>query len=375
MSVISDWFSRLFSKTANHYVFAPIPAERQDRPVKGVTLKAEEHYFRIWVSEMFLKDDRRLFREFVPVVHSAINLTFGTSSGHQQELPYVAGPLQIGLGSTLGKGVQINHPLTNQLPFRGGLITVSAGLVAYKRNDYFQGFLGILNDVSGLFNVGQLSSTIKVVGGVADGIQNLLGAGDKDVHLVYFEGFGGETDSGGSSFESGYRAIIQADARTFDKSKLYVKESGLCYGNSLASSLPLEGYDYMLLRFEVTDHRDDFRSFEEFARLIAEAIKAGLEDKSKGDEIIKGAKSLAFASPDLTLVDRIRVGKAIQKEYEETLTSLERVERPEKDRTESFNEAVKGIPVSLAKNRLEEAFESGRLDYHKFMKVVETCEN
>src|SRR5690554_4208579 len=122
---LSDWFQRLVQKDAQHYVYERIPAtpERQDNPEPSVTLEAESHYVRIWLAEMFLNDDRRLFREYVPVVHSTVRLSFGGKPS--QELPYIAGPQNIGLGTTLGRGVQLNHPLTNLVPFKGGSLAVS----------------------------------------------------------------------------------------------------------------------------------------------------------------------------------------------------------------------------------------------------------
>lgn len=44
------------------------------RDFKEVEVSAEAHYFRVWLAEMFLCDDHRLFRGFVPVVHSVVRL-------------------------------------------------------------------------------------------------------------------------------------------------------------------------------------------------------------------------------------------------------------------------------------------------------------
>jgi hypothetical protein len=310
---VSDWFERLFRKEAVHFVYAPIPASRQDNPVPEVQVQAEKHYFRFWLSEMFLNDDRRLFREYVPVVHSTVRLQFGQKAA--QELPYVAGPQDVGLGSTLGKGVQLDHALTNLLPFRGGMVALAAALVAYKQKDFFQGFMEVLHDVSGLLNVGQLSATLKVVDGAVDGIQSLLGAGEKDVHLLYYKGFGGENAAGGAPLQSGYTAVFRADARKFDPTQLWVKNRQLHYGPSMASAQPLVGYDYMLIRIEAAIARDDFLSFEQFGKLLKDAIREGLSDRAKGDAIIQTALVTAYDSPDLTNADRLRVAKALKQEY------------------------------------------------------------
>jgi hypothetical protein len=269
---------------------------------------------------MFLRDDRRLFRGFVPVVHSVVRLQFGVKPA--LELPYVAGPQDIGLGTTLGEGVQTNHALTNLLPFRGGTFSISAGLLAYKSNDFFEGFSKVLNDVTGLLNVGQLSAALKVVDGAVAGMQNLFGAGDKDVHLLYSQTFGGATGGGGASLRSGYVAVVKADAKSFEKSKLFVKQSRLCFGKNLAEARELDGYDYMLLRIEASTERDDFLTFETFADLLKKAIEEGFKDRAKGDAVISTALLAAWSSPDLTIADRGRVVAALDQIYREALASI-----------------------------------------------------
>lgn len=369
---VADWFQRLVKKDAQHYVYARIPATaaRQDPPIQEVELQAERHYVRFWLAEMFLKDDRRLFREFVPVVHSNVTLRFGSKP--VQELPYVAGPQNVGLGSTLGRGVQLDHPLTNLLPYRGGTLTVAAALLAYQRKDFFQALVEILHDVSGLLNVGQLSSTLKVIDSAVDGVQSLLGAQDKDVHLVYFEGFGGSTAVGGASLKSGYTAVVRANAQRFERDKLFVKDSQLYFGNDLASSRPLDGYDYMVIRTEAATTRDDFLSFDEFGKLLADAIREGFRDRASGDAIIKTAQIAAWASPDLTNADRLRVAKALQAEYERALSGdpADEARSPMDRRLEILNEQILSISPEKATD-VADTLASGempRLD--KFLEMV-----
>ena len=71
---VKGWFKKQWKKSSVHYIHAQIPTAQQDVPVVEVTLEAEKHYFRLWLAEMFLKDDKRVFRSYVPVVHSAVSL-------------------------------------------------------------------------------------------------------------------------------------------------------------------------------------------------------------------------------------------------------------------------------------------------------------
>jgi hypothetical protein len=320
---LSDWFQSLWKKQAEHYVYATIPPERQQPRVEPVRLQAEKHYLRLWLSESFLADDRRLFREYVPVVHSSVRLQFANNPA--QELPFVAGASSLGMGTTLGKGVQLNHALTNLLPFRGGTVAIATALFAYKQKDFFQGFLDVLNEVSGLLNVGQLSATLQVASGAVDGIQSLLGAGEKDGHLLYFQQFGGAAAEGGSPLVSGYQAIIRARAGQFDVAKLWVRDGRLLIGDSADGAKPLEGYDYMLLRVEAADRRDDFLGFPEFSHLLAKAIEKGISNEDEGRKVLETAQIAVWASPDLTQADRARVAIALRDEFRAAVSGTKAV--------------------------------------------------
>ncbi len=364
---LMSWFQDLSRSEAHHLVLAPIPPERQDPPVKEVTLLAEKHYFRVWLAEMFLRDDGHLFRNFVPVVHSVVRLQFADKPA--QELPYVAGPQDLGLGTTtLGRGVQINHALTNLLPFRGGRVSISAGLFAYKSKDFFQGLSQVLHDVTGLLNVGQLSTVLKVVDTAVVGFQNLLGAGDKDVHLLYYQGYGGDTPNGGTSLRSGYVAIINTDEAAFDKNKLFVKRSRLCYGDAIASAKPLNGYDYMLLRIEATEGRDDFLTFDTFSKLLNDAIREGNKDRATGDAIIDTAVVAAWSSPDLTVTDRYRIAKALRDMYEQALPPS----RPAKVRNLSslktqWNKRILSMDIDAAVKKVDSLSREGKISLDRFL--------
>ncbi|WP_371366939.1 hypothetical protein SRRS_10950 [Sporomusa rhizae] len=313
MSLI-DWFANLFVKEAKHYVYAPVTSE-----VEKIVFQEGQHYFRLRLAEMFLKDDRKLFRKVVPVVSSLVSLQFGSIAA--QALPNVAGPLALNLSeSSLGKGVQLNYSLTNLVPYRGGTVSVSAALMSYVSKDYFPAFLSLANNVAGLLTIGQLSATLKVVDSAVGALQDLLDSDDKDIRLVYHNEYAGSDNLGGVSLTSGYFAVIAADAGKFNPAKLFVKNSQLCFGDDLASSQPLTGYDYMLFSVEAALYRDDFRYFTEYNSLLYTAIEKGMTDKAEGDAVIRAGMLAVFKSDDLTYVDKTRVAAALKAEYEERLS-------------------------------------------------------
>lgn len=313
MSLI-DWFANLFVKEAKHYVYAPVPSE-----VEKIVFQEGQHYFRLRLAEMFLKDDRKLFRKVVPVVSSLVSLQFGSNAA--QQLPNIAGPLALNLNeNSLGKGVQLNYSLTNLVPYRGGTVSVSAALLAYVSKDYLQSFLALANSVSGLLTIGQLSAALKVADSAAGALQDLLDSGDKDVRLVYHNEYAGSDNLGGVSLTSGYFAVVAADAGKFNSANLLVKNSQLYCGADPDTAQPLTGYDYMLFSVEAALYRDDFRYFTEYNSLLYTSIEKGMTDKAEGDAVIRVGMLAVFKSDDLTYVDKTRVAAALKAEYEERLS-------------------------------------------------------
>ncbi|MEN6413573.1 MAG: hypothetical protein ABFC84_12590 [Veillonellales bacterium] len=316
MSLI-DWFTNLFVKESKHYVFAPAASD-----VEKIEFQEGQHYFRLRLAEMFLKDDRKLFRSYVPVVSSVAALQFGSNDA--QQLPGLAGPLALNLNeSSLGHGVELNYALTNLVPYRGGNVSISAALLAYVNKDYLQSFLSLASSISSLLTIGQLSTTLKVVDSTVNGIQDLLDGGDKDIRLVFHNEYSGTDSLGGVSLTSGYFAVVGADAGKFQPEKLFVKNSQLCFGDEQSSAKPLTGYDYMLFSVEAALYRDDFRYFTEYNSLLYTAIEKGMTNKSEGDAVIQAAMLAVFKSADLTYVDKTRVAAALKQEYEERLAVLQ----------------------------------------------------
>lgn len=353
---IFDWFKNLLGQEAKHYVFTPIPSD-----IETIEFKEGEHYFRLCLAEMFLKDDRKLFRKYVPVVSSTVQLQFGSKAA--QELPYIAGPLALQVNaSCLGKGVQVNHGLTNLVPYHGGRVAISAALLAYVTKDYFQELLNVSNSVAGLLTSGQLSTTLKVVDTAISGIQALFNAGDKEVHLVFHNEYSGSDRLGGVSLKNGYFAVIAADAADFKTDNLLVKNSQLYVGDDAASAKPLAGYDYMLFRIEAAVNRDDFRHFEEYDSLLAAALEKGMTDKASGDAILRTAILAVFKSNDLTYVDKTRVATALKKEYEERLAFQSKAGDKDGDNSHWLNARVLALDPGMTAQHIAPVLSNTSLD-------------
>jgi hypothetical protein len=315
---LGEWIKKGLASDAKHYAVTALPAARIFPEAKHATIVAEEHYFRVWLSEMYLAKDRFIFSKYLPVVHSSVRLTYG---GQARELPYVAQPAALGLGASTGDGIQLDHALCNLLPFRGGTVDITAALVAYKSGDYLDGLMGTLNSLGGLLKFGQLSVTLKVIGNALETIHSLPGNAKSKIHLLAYRGFGGQSADNGASLSSGYFAVFRADAEAIPTSKLLVREHRLYVGPTEQRARPFRAFDYMLFRIEAATHRDDYQSFDELSKPLAEAIKLGRRDRKKGDEALARLAEIVWDIGDLTNADRIRAAQAMTLTYEEAVAN------------------------------------------------------
>ncbi|MCA9540363.1 MAG: hypothetical protein KC620_15800 [Myxococcales bacterium] len=313
-----DALKNIREKKAEQLVYVAIPSERVIGGAEPVPVEARKTYIRLWLAEMSLDTERKWYAEFAPVVHSAIELQFGTTS-KPVTIPHVAGPVQLpDLGKQVGKGVSVNHALTPLLPFNGGSISIAAALVANKTADHLDTMLGVLGDLSKVITAPQLSSVLGIAGPLANGAERLLGLQDGRVMLTLNDTF---VDAGGNAdnlITGGYRAVVQAPVSALKAETLWVEEGSLRVGTSRDNLKPLVGYDYMLLRTETRTERTDWSQLTNLSTARDEALACLESGKlDEGDTRIKAAVFAALRCPELTRADAMRVARSMRAEYDE----------------------------------------------------------
>lgn len=298
-----------FDQNANTYISTAIPTAQTDMTDTGTPLAAYDGYFRLWLSEMFLKKGVSWGIERFPIVHAEVALQFA----NQEEVTFsrVLQPSQ-----DVGEGVRLNYRLTELLPYNGGTVEIEAALLDTPGNDYLSTAMDVLQQFSGLVTV-PLGQALTLASKLTVGTRDLLNAAQGNVHLALHQTF---VSSGGGNFalSSGYHVVILATRSQLDINKLSVKNSQLYYTpKGSTKSEPLEGYDYMLFYVETRAERDDWRLpniIESFEK-ARQALLDGNETKAKVYKTI--ALSEVWQSPDLIPNDRTRVIKALQKEWDE----------------------------------------------------------
>ncbi len=321
-----DSISQLVQRDAGHLEHVVLRADHvSPTPTDTDAVSAGEAYFRLWLSEMFLKNDRQWFKSNYPVVQSVTTFGFGTIPN--VAIAQVAGPgrLKNVDEAHLDHLIQHDCALTPLIPFKGGTVLIEAGLVAMpmQGSDLLQRFVDVVGKMSSLVAVPQLSAALSIAGTVSTAIDELLGIGAKQMRLGYVGTFVSRGGGGDNDLRPAYVAAISAPSGTFGEKQLWIKDAALLVGEEANNARPLTGYDYMLLRLEVRRDRDDWDSLTSIADPFDKAFEALKQKDENGkprvadaDIYIQSSALAAVTSPDLTAMDRIRVAKEIHHRYE-----------------------------------------------------------
>jgi hypothetical protein len=291
------------NQNSDHFLFKPIPRNQTDEGYDESPLEPHRSYFRLWLVEMFLSNKRKWFTQWYPAVHTSVQLKFGDQDN--VKLSHVAQAP----GNALSNGVLLNFPVTELVPFNGGVVEVEASLLALKGDSALQSAIGVLQNFSGLVSA-PLAQVLTVADVVSNSMQQMINANNGGVHLAMHQAY--SAPGQGNSLIPGYFAVILASASQVDAAKLSVKEEQLFLGGNR-----LTGFDYMLYRLEGRTERDDWR-LKNIQEPLDKAIEALIQgEKEKAESFKRMALITAMQSPDLAVYDRRRVALAIKEELDQ----------------------------------------------------------
>lgn len=293
-----NWFQDRFQRDAAHRLAHFIPDG-------DAGLKSGEHYFRLWLDEMFLTDERKWFASWQPAVHSAVTFQFGDQ---EQTITRIAGAaaLKDVDDKHLNRVVTQTLKLTDLMPFNGGTIRINAALLAMKGSDDVKALIDVFGEFSKKLAVPQLSLALEVARPLAQGVAAMVGTTDGEMMV------GVDTTLADKSVRAGSFAIIYATAQEVPPAKLSIIDNALHL-----DGVRLTGRNYMLLRIERVDARDDWEGLAAIREPYQRAIDMLGEDQLEAAQReLKKAITSALKSPDLTEVDRRVVIDGLRKRYQ-----------------------------------------------------------
>jgi hypothetical protein len=317
----------LFRRESKKFIYLPIASDHVlDVTLDQIPMAATENYFRLWLKEMYLKDDREWFVNRYPVVHSLVKFQFGDNP--EVIIPHVAGSTNIAelKSESLGNVIQMSHRLTTLIPFNGGSVEIAIGLVAMKGENYLKNVIKILGSFAAMLTQPQLSLAINVADKLTTGIQDLFDAIEGNLHLGLSQTFTAQPSSGMNQLKAQYIAVIKAERKDISEDKLWIKGDQLYYGDR-NSNAPFMNYEHMLVLLEKCNERDDWNSIKNINENLKKAREILGVDKNLAEKFKAAATVAARTSDDLTLIDKFRVIKAIDDEFEKW-AAIESQRRP-----------------------------------------------
>lgn len=293
-----NWFQDRFQRDAEHRL-------AHFMPDGDAGLKSGEHYFRLWLDEMFLTDERKWFAEWQPAVHSAVTFKFGDQ---EQVITRIAGAsaLKDVDDKHLNRVVTQTLQLTDLIPFNGGTIRVNAALLAMKGSDDVKQLIDVFGEFSKKLAVPQLSLALDVARPLAQGVSALVGTTDGEMMV------GVDTTLADETVRAGSFAIIYATGKEVPPEKLSIVNNQLNLDGAR-----LTGRNYMLLRIQRVAARDDWEGLTAIREPYQRALDMLSDDQlDAAQSALKKAITAALKSPDLTEVDRRVVIDGLRKRYQ-----------------------------------------------------------
>ena len=318
----SAFFNNLWDKIKASPTFVPTyiefsPEQTDEMDALHQAFDATLHYFSISVNEMFLSDKRQWHMEVDPMVFSVCNFQY---DGSTLETPFIIGPSSLKkYREYVPQGMLYkNTPVVGIYPWRGGNVALSIILCKVERQNNIEKILNVVEEVANSLDFSKsLSNSLKISKVIMNGINALLGFQETQPIIGINNNFG---QAANNLFKSGYYALINDN--NIDKYKFWVKNNELNYGNSLETSVPYRGDDFVLFKIGLAYKRDDEQSlpfYQEYKK-IYEYIKNQVElDVKQRDNLKSRLTQLAVAiklSPDLTAKQADIIWKEKKEEIE-----------------------------------------------------------
>ncbi len=327
---LSQFFTNVWNTIKSAPTFVPtyieFPASQTDVQDDFKNFDDSRHYFMMSVSEMFLSYQRLWHQNFSPMVFTVCNFNY---DGKTLEIPYVIGPsLLKKFEQRLPKGMLFfNTPVVGIYPWKGGNFSLSVVLCRVAETNNAEKLLNVIEEVSGNIEVSSgIAQYTKIGKVILKGVDALMGFEQTSPLLGLNNNFG---QAAGNPFKPGFHAIIHGE--NLDKSKFWVKNNKLHYGDSLESAEEYREDDFVLFKIGISENRYDIEtlSFYPEYKEIYNYVVNQTEITEKQRQFLKMKLAHLYVSikesPDLTEAQGKRIWEEKRneiKDFVEQLTTL-----------------------------------------------------
>lgn len=295
-----DKIRRTGQREASAYLLEEVAAE----PETSRSLVPHQDYFRIWLCEMFLARESTLLASWLPAasVEVTVSRAGRPTAGYSRVLRPDA--------ETRGGTILVDYPVTDLVPYDGGTVEVDAALLGLQSSTRLDLVVDLLQTIS-LIPVPGVDQALAVAKQVTTATREMVKSTDGAVHLDLHTAWASADDeAGGGGLRTGYVAALLATSDQVDAGGLRVVDERLHRVDGTGTT-HLLGWDYLLLRVEGRDQRDDFW-LPDLQQLLDKAVDALGEGMPElADRYRTAAIAVVWKSPLYTWADRDRVVDAV----------------------------------------------------------------
>jgi hypothetical protein len=332
-------------EVAQRKAYFEIPAQNisNSGPV-DVPFVSDHGYFQLKLSEMFLKDRREYWQEFLPFVLVICDFLYG---GERRTVPVFAGKETL---SGLKKYLE-NEPveyrdtvLVGPTPFMGDDIGILIGLFRTRSADYAEQLMGMVGEIGKVFHIGELDRYLSLLKPLTHGINIVLGLKDVEFRLGVRSVY-----TSGNNLKSGFIALVNCPETALQRDQLWVNEDRLWIGTA-HNKRRLTDFDYCLLKVEFVGNRN-FAALP-MAKLwndIKGLVWAGHQENAE-TTFLELCRQLSISS-DVTRPDRFNLIRVYKMNLESEIDLYASTMRPlgmRTERTASFLSGSGRIQKMLA---------------------------
>jgi hypothetical protein len=271
----------------------------------GEVLYPDQGYLRPWLVEGFLSDARTWGNDHFPALHGNVALSFGGSTSTTfSTFTRTSDIVKI-------PGERVNYPVSPLLPYTGGVVEIEAALYQATKLGPLAVAVQLAGAIAPLIGP-PLSVAAAVADHISGGIDAVLGSvGNKPILAVH-QGWS-SAGGGGAELRSGTLVVANTPPGSIEP---FTVIGGVVHIDSKPVAVRPEGIDYLVIRLECREKRDNWRlpQFDALIRSAGEAYLRGHLDTFAAQRT--EAIAAAWTSLDLVGPDRIRVAKLVAAEID-----------------------------------------------------------
>lgn len=273
-----------------------------DAPAAGPATQGEPGgYFEVRLSEMFLTDARQLFNRITPATFFLADYKYAARDVSQPF--FVSNQLLEGLPKQAKlEKVHVRFVDTRVVgltPYAGGDVSLFVGLFQTVIEDQRKALFSVFETLFGSFDLGVLSTYLKIADKLTSAITACLGAKDVECLLAERRVIGKNALP-----SSGYMVYLHSSRGKVDTADLVVQD-GYLHRKVGAGVALVEDLDFCLVRIDRHLTRNDYMDMNFHATWVEARKKMVARQVSEAQALMLECSHQILESPDLTEDNKI----------------------------------------------------------------------